>query len=173
MMASHSEMKIVRNEEKTPNASQIDNMAQPVQNFLNLKFSMIRWISMHRLTITKAITELPNSSRSSGVVQNRPRGGRRSEDKAMVFYEKNSQPSHYRRPLYVTAIVHDMEHALVDLGSSMNIMPLSMLEAIGISRSRLRNQSKCHVLVATHLHSWLHNLNFSMAYASNYQFPCH
>lgn len=41
-----------------------------------------------RLAITEEIIELIDSLGGSGVLQNKPRGGRRFEDNVMVFYKK-------------------------------------------------------------------------------------
>lgn len=81
------------------------------------------------------------------LVQNRQCGGRRFEDNALVFWEKDRQalPSHHNQPLYVIAYVHDTElkSALIDPDSSLNIMLFSTHEALRIPRGRsLSNQSK-------------------------------
>lgn len=44
-----------------------------------------------RLEIRKAIIVLTNSSRGSGLVQNKLRGGKRSKDSTMIFYKKDMQ----------------------------------------------------------------------------------
>lgn len=48
-------------------------------------------------------------------------------------------PSCHSRPPYVTAFVHEVElrRALIVSGSSLNIMPLLMLEVMGIPRGRI------------------------------------
>lgn len=55
----------------------------------------------------------------------------------MVFYERDMQilPSYHTRRLYVTPYVLDAElkHELINLGSSLIIMPLSVLEEVGIT----------------------------------------
>lgn len=50
--------------------------------------------------------------------------------------------SHHNRPLYLTAHIHNEElrHVMIDLGSSPNIMPLSMLETMGIRLDRIVKQ---------------------------------
>lgn len=59
----------------------------------------------------------------------------------MVFYEKDRQiiSSHRNWPLYVTACVHNVELklALIDTGSSLNIMLLFTLNKVGIFRSKI------------------------------------
>lgn len=68
-----------------------------------------------------AIIELRDSSGSSGLIQNRPRGERIFKDNAMNFYKKDSGSG----------------VPLIDLGSSLKIMPLSTLEVVGIPRCRI------------------------------------
>lgn len=81
-----------------------------------------------RLAITKAIIKLFDLGAQSLFRESRF-GGNRFDDAAMVFYKRNGQalPSHYNTPVCVTAYIHDIElrRALIDLGSSLNIMLLT------------------------------------------------
>lgn len=62
----------------------------------------------------------------------------------MLFYEKDRQvaPSHHNRSLYVTASIRNfkLRRTMVDPGSSLNIIPLSTLKAVGILRERIAKQ---------------------------------
>lgn len=55
-----------------------------------------------------------------------------SEDRQML-------PRHHNVPLYVTvsSIILESKHTLIDIGSSLNIMLLSMLEEVGIELKSL------------------------------------
>lgn len=59
----------------------------------------------------------------------------RFKEDAFIFYKQDKQiPSEYHnRPLSLTASLHDVEltRGLVDAGSSLNIMPLLILEEAG------------------------------------------
>lgn len=61
------------------------------------------------------------------------------------FYEKGRQilPSHHNKALYVITSVYyvELKRAMVDRGYSLNIMPLSMLEVVGIPESKIIDQS--------------------------------
>lgn len=54
----------------------------------------------------------------------------------MILFENDRQdlPSHHNRSLYVTASIRGVELkcAMVDSGSTLNIIPLSILEADGM-----------------------------------------
>lgn len=62
----------------------------------------------------------------------------------MVFSKKDKQiiPSYHNRPLYAAAFVHDVEQrrTLIDPRSSLNIMPPSSLEVVGIPQVRVVKQ---------------------------------
>lgn len=62
----------------------------------------------------------------------------------MVFYKMDRQilPSHHNRSFYVTGSVHDVEMKppLIDQGFSLNMMPLSKIEVVGIPRSKIFEQ---------------------------------
>lgn len=58
---------------------------------------------------------------------------------AIVFHENVRQvvPSQHKRPLYVTSHIHDVEmrSKMVDPASSLNVIPLSTFEPVGIPRN--------------------------------------
>lgn len=60
------------------------------------------------------------------------------KDDTVGFYRQNKQihSKYHNKPPYVTNPVYNVElrKGLVDPGSSLNTMPLSPLEAVGISR---------------------------------------
>lgn len=62
----------------------------------------------------------------------------------MVSYEKDRQvvPSYHNRPLYVTASICNVEltREMVDLDSSLHIIPLSTYEATGTPSDRIVKQ---------------------------------
>lgn len=93
------------------------------------------------------------------LVQRRPPEGKRFEEGAIIFYQKDSQilPSHDNR--YVTAYVRDMELtcSLIDPGSSRNIKLLSIFEAVGsLQTESSSSQQRCQVSEV--VHHWLHQL---------------
>lgn len=58
----------------------------------------------------------------------------------MTFIKrKQGLPSHHNRPLYVKDHVKNIElrHVMVDIGSSLNIIPLPILEIAGVSYGRI------------------------------------
>lgn len=73
----------------------------------------------------RVIIELIDSRGGLGFVQNRPRGGKRFQDSAMVSCQKDRQilHIHHNKPLYITAYVHELEfrHALVAPSFSLNV----------------------------------------------------
>lgn len=62
----------------------------------------------------------------------------------MAFYEKDRQilPSYHNRPFNVTTFTHDVEltRALIDPGYSLNLMPLSALDTVGIHLEQIVEQ---------------------------------
>lgn len=63
-------------------------------------------------------------------------------------------PRYHNMPFYLTAYVHDMvlRCALIDPGSSLNIMSFSMLEVGEIPPGRIfSSQLKCQVSEVVHL----------------------
>lgn len=102
---------------------------------------MPRWISAH--SNTKAITELTDPSGSLGLLKANRRGTI-DEDNAVVFYENDrlNIPSHHNSHLYVTKKVSDIEFkgAMLDQGSSLNIISLSILEALRVPRKNITRQ---------------------------------
>lgn len=91
-------------------------------------------IASQCLDITKVIIELINSSGGSDFVQKVPRG-----EKRIVFYkiDRKILPNYHTRPLHITTSIHNVElkHALIDIGSSSNIIPLLILEVTRIPRA--------------------------------------
>lgn len=146
-MMSHSVAE-VKSDEKMMSESNLDldRIAQHVQNSFKLKnfYVGMDFDAGRGLAIMKEIIELTDSLGGLGSDKKATCRGRRFEDNSMVSTKMIGRfcPIHYR-PLYVTAHVHDVElkHALIDPGSSLNIMQLSTLEMVGISRSRIIKQS--------------------------------
>lgn len=89
----------------------------------------------------KATSELSDSLRGSGLYGTGHVVGGDLET-VMVFYEKDREilPSHHNRSL--TAHIHDAElrHTLINSGSSLNIMPLSIPEVVEIPRDKIIKQ---------------------------------
>lgn len=118
-----------------------------MQNSVSLKTSMIRWSLIH-INAWQSPKPLPSwlihRGGGSGLAKRRLRGGNRFEDHAMAFYEKDKHviPIHHNKPSYMTAHACSVElrRAMVDVGSSLKIMPLCTLEAMGIPRDRIIKQ---------------------------------
>lgn len=75
------------------------------------------------------------------------RGGRMEERDLVIkpwsFMKENRQvvSSHHNRPLYLTAYIHNVElWRIMDLASSLNIMPFSTLEMMEIPQDRVVKQ---------------------------------
>lgn len=66
------------------------------------------------------------------------------EDHAVVFYreEKHTYLEYSNKPLYITTFFIDEEsrRGLVDQGSSLDIMPLSILKEVGIPQEDVVKQ---------------------------------
>lgn len=92
------------------------------------------------LPITKPTIELTNPSGSCDLVENRSRRSSRFKDSAVVFDNNywRDLPSSYNRPLYVTTNLKrfELKRAMLDLESLLNIIPLSVLDAVGIPRDK-------------------------------------
>ena len=60
----------------------------------------------------------------------------------VVFNDEDMEVgySNYRRPLYLATSINQIpiKRALVDMGASVNLIPLSTLHAIGISESKIQ-----------------------------------
>lgn len=63
------------------------------------------------------------------------------EEDAAIFYKDYKQIlfEHHNRPLLLISPIHDVDlrRGVVDFGSSLNIMPFSTIEAVGISRDHV------------------------------------
>lgn len=61
-----------------------------------------------------------------------------------MFYDndRHDLPRGHNQPLYITADVNrvELKRAMLDLRSSINIISLSMLNAVGISREKIVKQ---------------------------------
>lgn len=81
---------------------------------------------------------------SCGLVERKTRRDDRFDDGAIVVYhdERRDRPSSHHRPVYVTASINGVElkWAMLNLGSSLNIVSLSILDAVGIPRERITRQ---------------------------------
>lgn len=113
-MATHSEMKIEKDEQEAPKGeSDLDCVDKQVQNLFKFKsfYNHMDFGANQRSEVRKATIGLINSSGGSSVVQNRPHGGRRFEDSTTIFYEKDRKIllSHHNQPVYVIAYIHDVE----------------------------------------------------------------
>lgn len=97
-------------------------MAHQVQNLFKFK-NFYDQVNFDACQCLKVI-ELTGSLGGLGLILNRPHGGRRFKDSAKVFYEKNRKilPSYLNRLLQVTSYF-ELEHVLIDPGSSLYIMP--------------------------------------------------
>lgn len=123
-----------------------------------------------RLAITKAIIELTDPLGSSNLFESK--SGRNSKFENN-FYENDriDVRSHHKRPLYVTAKVRDLESkkAMLDQVSSLNIISLSVLDAIGVS-----TQLKCQDLeVVEHIQWDYKHWPDSMIDSRCSSIPCH
>lgn len=152
MMASLSEMEIegdvIIQPEDEPDK---DNMDQQVQSSLKFRnfYDQIDFSAEQRLAITKAIINLTDPSGGCGVFERRPRGGSILKT-AIVFYRNDMQDihDHHNWSLYVTASVRDVDLicVMVDPGSSVNVIPLSILKTVGVPRDGITKQ---HIKVAS------------------------
>lgn len=99
---------------------------------------------LEHLAITKAILELNPSGGLFRPCKKLPCRRKKFKDDAEVFHEEDKHilSAYYNRPLYVIAFVHDVKlyWGLVELRSLLNIMPLSMLEVVGIPRDQVVKQ---------------------------------
>lgn len=88
--------------------------------------------------------ELAEATESTNLVERRPGKSNRFEDNALVFYENNRRDilTQHNKPLYITAEVRDVElrRVLVDVGSSLNIISLYVLDDIGVHREKIQKQ---------------------------------
>lgn len=97
-----------------------------------------------RMAIIKSVIELTEPAESYDMVEGRPRCKDRFDDNAPVFYDddRRSLPTNHNRPLYVTANVNGVElrRAMLNPGSSINIISLSTLDAVGVPRDKIIRQ---------------------------------
>lgn len=97
-----------------------------------------------RLAITKVIIKLTDPLESSGIADSRSRRNNRFEIDVSVFYHNKrlELSSHHNIPLYVTTSIREAElkRAILDLGSLINIVSLSILDAVGVVRSSIQRQ---------------------------------
>lgn len=142
----------------------LDQMDQRVQALFKLKNfdDKMDLRQEQRLAITKAIIKVTDPSGSSGVTENRLRRNSKFKDNAVVLFdnERCDLPSHHKHPLYVTVKVRDVElkRAIIDQGSPLNIISLSVLDAVDVYRDSVQRQLvRCQdleVTVSTPLSSW-------------------
>lgn len=89
-----------------------------------------------RLAITKSIIELTDQVESCGLVEGRSKCRSRNDIDAAMFYDDNQRdlPTIYNRPLYnASANGVELKKLLLDPSSSINIISLSTLDAVGVS----------------------------------------
>lgn len=88
------------------------------------------------LAITNTIIELIVLSGNTNFAEKRSRRSSKFEDGEVVFYENEwpNLPSQHNHPLYMTARARDVElkRDTLNQGSSLNIMSLSVLDAVGV-----------------------------------------
>lgn len=91
------------------------------------------------MAITKSIIELTNPVDSCDLVEGRSRRKRQFDNDVTMFYDNDrcGLPSTHNRPLYVTASGNGVElkRAMLDPGSSINIISLSTLDAVGVPQN--------------------------------------
>lgn len=120
----------------------IDQVAGRIQHLHKFKhfYNQMDFNSEQRLAITKSLIELTDPAESCDMVEGRPRHKGRFDDNAAVFYNKDRRglPSNHNRPLYMTASVNrvELKRAILDPESSINIISLLTLEAVGIPKRR-------------------------------------
>lgn len=75
------------------------------------------------------------------LIENRPHRGKRSEDNAMIFYQRDKQilPSHHNSSFCVIAYARDVDlsRPITDTGSPRNVMHLSTLEVMCIPQDKI------------------------------------
>lgn len=85
---------------------------------------------------SQAIIDLTDSLGSSNSYsQKAATQQERNYEDEIVFYKEDKQihSEYHKRPFYFTSFVYDVElRSVVDLESSLSIMPLSTLEEVGI-----------------------------------------
>lgn len=116
------------NPRATRRESDLDKMTQQMQDLFKFKHFYDDFNLQQRLTIIKSIIELRDPSDNLGLVENWSR--------IVVFHdnERHDLSSTHNRPFHVTANVKGVElkRAIIDPGSSLNIVSLTILDAIGI-----------------------------------------
>lgn len=121
-------------------------MAGRIQHLYIFKhfYDQLDFSSEQRLAITKSIVELTDPTKSCDLVEGRTRRKGRFDDNAAVFYvdDERGLPTNHNRPLYVIANVNGVElrRAMLDPGSSINIISLSTLDAVGVPRDNIIRQ---------------------------------
>lgn len=121
----------------------LDQMTQRLQNLFKFKnfYDQVDFNREQMLTIMKAIIELTNMLGSSNLVESRTRRNNKFDDNAVVFNENDQGevPSQHNRPLQATVKVRDVEpkRTMLDQRSSLNIIVLSVLDIVGVSRENI------------------------------------
>lgn len=125
---------------ETEGEPDIDQMAGRVQHLHKFKhfYDQID-LTPSKGWPSKSIIELTNPGESCDLVEGRSRHRGRFDDNAVGFYDdRRGLPTTHNRPLYVTASVNGvkLKRAMLDPGSSINIISLSTLEAVGFIGKR-------------------------------------
>lgn len=123
----------------------LDKMTKKVQHLHKSKrfYEQIEFNSEQKLAITKSIIKLTDPIESCQLVERRSRRRSRFDDAAVVFYDNDRQPSNH--PQSTTLYNSEREwswaqESYARHGSSINIIFLSTLDAVGIMRGKIIRQ---------------------------------
>lgn len=123
----------------------LNNMGERVQHLYKFKhfYDQMDFNPEQRLAITKSIIELTDPSESCDLVEGRSRCRSRFDATVTMFYDVDRhRPTTHSRSLYVSTSMNGVElkRAMLDPGSSINIISLSTLDVVDVSRDKIIRQ---------------------------------